>query len=154
MLKYCHRKLRILSLLLRAYLMSFRLSASFDGASTHTDHFTSGKKCRQLVKNAVFIRNKSLFFVSAVAISAFQLEHMPRLLRSVRPRGYRIRTIEYGKILAMLVYGEYYGRVYEVYNNNHYLTDIATFVRESPQKHHVLCSDPLTDVLRVVSYKV
>ena len=31
---------------------------------------------------------------------------------------------------------------------------MATFVRESPQKHHVLCSDSLTDVLRVVSYKV
>ena len=31
---------------------------------------------------------------------------------------------------------------------------IATFVRESPQKHHALCSDSLTDVLRVVSYKV
>ena len=67
---------------------------------------------------------------------------------------HRIQTIEYGKILVMLVYGEYYGRVYEVYNNNHYLIYIATIVRESPQKHHVICSDSLTDVLRVVSYKV
>ena len=29
---------------------------------------------------------------------------------------YQIRTIENGKILVMLVYGEYYGQVYEVYN--------------------------------------
>ena len=100
-------------MLLRAYLMSFRLSASFDGASTHTDHFTSEKKCRKLVKNAVFIRNKSLFFVSAAARSAFQLEHTPRLLHSIRPGGYRIQTIDNGKILVMLVYGEYYGQVYE-----------------------------------------
>ena len=41
---------------------------------------------------------------------------MPRLLR-----GYQIRTIEYGKILVMLVYGEYYGRVYEVYNKSTYI---------------------------------
>ena len=41
---------------------------------------------------------------------------MLRLLRSVCPGGYQIRTIEYGKILVMLVYGEYYGQVYEVYN--------------------------------------
>ena len=63
--------------------------------------------------NDVFIRNESLFFVSAAATSAFQLEHTPRLLRSVCPGGYQIRIIEYGKILV-LVYGEYYGRVYEV----------------------------------------
>ena len=71
---------------------------------------------RKLVNNAVFIRNESLFFVSAASTSAFQLEHMPQLLRSVCPGGYQIRTIEYGKILVMLVYGEYYGQVYEVYN--------------------------------------
>ena len=71
---------------------------------------------RKLVNNAIFIRNKSLFFVSAAATSAFQLVHIPWLLRSVCPEGYQIRTIEYGKILVMLVYGEYYGRVYKVYN--------------------------------------
>ena len=59
-----------------------------DGASTRTDHFTSGKRYRKLVNNAVFIRNKSLFFVSAAATSAFQLEHMSLLLRSVSPGGY------------------------------------------------------------------
>ena len=53
--------------------------------------------------------------VSAVATSAFQLEHTSRLLHSVCPGGYRIRTIEYGKMLVMLVSGEYYGHVYEVY---------------------------------------
>ena len=53
---------------------------------------------------------------SAAATSAFQLEHMPWLLSNVCPGGYRIRIIEYGKILIMLVYREYYERVYEVYN--------------------------------------
>jgi len=74
------------------------LFLAFDSASTRTDHFTSGKKYRRLVNNAVFIRNKSLFFVSAAATSAFQLEHTSRLLRSVCPGGYGIRTIENGKI--------------------------------------------------------
>ena len=53
--------------------------------------------------------------VSAAATSAFQLEHTSRLLHSVCPGGYQIQTIEYGKMLVMLVSGEYYGRVYEVY---------------------------------------
>ena len=101
-------------------LQAVGLFLAFDGASTRTDPFTSGKKYRKSVNNAVFIRNKSLFFVSAAATSAFQLEHTSRLLRSACPGGYRIRTIEYGKILVMLVYGEYYGRVYEVYNKNVY----------------------------------
>ena len=96
-------------------LQAVGLFLAFDGASTHTDHFISEKKYRKLVNNAVFIRNKSLFFVSAAATSAFQLEPTSRLLRSKCPGGYRIRTIEYEKILVMLVYGEYYGRVYEVY---------------------------------------
>ena len=91
------------------------------GASTRTDPFTIGKKYRKSVNNAVFIRNKSLFFVSAAATSAFQLEHMSRLLHSACPGGYRIRTIEYGKILVMLVYGEYYGCVYEVYKKCTYM---------------------------------
>ena len=61
---------------------------------------TSGRKYHKLVNNAVFIRNESLFVVSAAATSAFQLEHMPQLLRSICPADYRIRTIEYGKILV------------------------------------------------------
>ena len=97
-------------------LQAVNLFLAFDGTSTHTDRFTSGKKYRKLVNNAVFIRNESLFFVSAVATSAFQLEHTSRLLSSVCPGGYRIRTIEHGKILVMLVYGDYYECVYEVYN--------------------------------------
>ena len=39
------------------------LLLAFDGASTRTDHFISGKNYNKLVNNAVFIRNKSLFFV-------------------------------------------------------------------------------------------
>ena len=98
------------------HLQAVSLFLAFDGASTCTDHFTSGKMYHKSVNHAVFIRNESLLFVSAAATSAFQLEHTSQLLRSVCPGGYRIQTIEYGKMLVMLVYGEYYGQVYEVYN--------------------------------------
>ena len=86
-------------------LQAVGLFLAFDGASTRTDPFTSGKKDHKLLNSAIFIRNESLFFVSAVATGAFQLEHTPRLLRSECPGGYQIRTIKYGKILVMLVYG-------------------------------------------------
>ena len=44
-------------------LQSVGLFLAFDGASTHTDPFTSGKSTVSLVNNAVFIRYESLFFV-------------------------------------------------------------------------------------------
>ena len=97
-------------------LQAVGLFLAFDGASTRTDPFTSGKKYRKSVNNAVFIRNESFFFVSTAATSEFQLQHTSQLLRSACPGGCRIRTIEYGKILVVLVYAEYYGCVYEVYN--------------------------------------
>ena len=53
-----------------------------------------------------------LLFASAATVCAFQLEHTPQLLCSICPAGYKIRTIEYGKIFVMLVYGEYYEPVY------------------------------------------
>ena len=93
-------------------LQAAGLFLALDGTSTRTDPSTSGRKYRKLANNAVFIRNESLFIVSAAAMSAFQLKHMPRLLRSICPAGYRIRTIEYGKILVVLLYGKYYWRVY------------------------------------------
>ena len=96
-------------------LQALGLFLAFDGASMRIDSFTSGKKYCKLVNNAVFICNKSLFFASAVAESAFQLEHMLQLLRSLCLGDYQIWTIEYMKILVTLVYGEYYGRVYKVY---------------------------------------
>ena len=82
-----------------------------------TDPSTSGRKYRKSVNNAVFLRNESLFVVSAAATSAFQLKHTPRLLRGICLAGYQIRTIRYGKILVMLLCGKYCWRVYEVYNN-------------------------------------
>ena len=97
-------------------LQATGLFLALDGTSTCTDPSTSGRKYCKLVSNAVFIRNESLFIVSAAATSAFQLKHMPRLLRSICPAGYQIRTIEYGKILVMLLYGKYYWCVYEVYD--------------------------------------
>ena len=110
------RSLKVVAACIFNELQAVSLFLAFDGASTRTDHFTSGKKYHKSVNIAVFIRNESLFFVSAAATSAFQLEHTSRLLRSICSEGYQIRTIEYGKILVMLVYEEYYGRVYEVYN--------------------------------------
>ena len=98
------------------------LFLALDGTRTCTNPSTSGRKYRKLVNNAVFIHNESLFVVSAAATSAFQLKHTPQLLRSICPAGYRIRTIEYGKILVMLLYGKYYWRVYEVYNKMFYAT--------------------------------
>ena len=105
------------------------LFLTFDGTSMRTDPFISGKKYRKLVNNAVFTRNESLFFVSAASTSVFQLEHMQRLLCGIYPGGYQIWTIEYGKILVMLVYGEYYGRVYEVYSYTSVLLLILKFYR-------------------------
>ena len=48
------------------------LFLALDSTSMHTDPSTSGRKYRKLVNNAVFIRNESLFVVSA-----FQLKHTP-----------------------------------------------------------------------------
>ena len=90
-------------------LQAAGLFLALDGTSTCIDPSTSGR-------NAVFICNESLFVVSVAATSALQLKHTPRLLRSICPTGYQIRTIEYGKILVMLLYGKYYWRVYEVIN--------------------------------------
>ena len=103
-------------------LLAAGLFLALDGTSMRTDPSTSGRIYRKSVNNAVFIRNESLFVVSAAATSAFQLKHTAWLLRSICPAGYQIRTIRYGKILVMLLYGKYYWRVYEVYNKKGYLT--------------------------------
>ena len=73
---------------------------ALDGTSMRTDPSTSGRIYRKSVNNAVFIRNESLFVVSATATSAFQLKHTPRLLRNICPAGYQIRTIRYWKMLC------------------------------------------------------
>ena len=96
-------------------LQAAGLFLALDGTITRIDPSTSGRKYRKLANNAVFISNESLIVVSAVATSAFQLKHMPWLLRSICPVGYQIRTIRYGKILVMLLYGKYYWHVYKVF---------------------------------------
>jgi len=88
---------KVVSVCIFNELQAVGLFLAFDGATMCIDSFTSGKKYRKLVKNVVFISNESLFFVSAVAMSAFQLEHTPRLLCSLCPGGYQLRTIEMGK---------------------------------------------------------
>ena len=76
-------------------LQAAGLFLALDGTSMRTDPSTSGRKYRKLANNAVFIRNESLFIVLAAAMGAFQLKHTPRLLCSIRPAGYQIRTIRY-----------------------------------------------------------
>ena len=92
-------------------LLAAGLFLALDGTSMCTDPSTSGRKYRKSVYNAIFIPNESLFVVSAVATSVFQLKHSPRLLRSIC---YQIQTIEYGKILVMLLYWKSYRCVYRI----------------------------------------
>ena len=54
-------------------LQAASLFLALDGTSMCTDPSTSGRKYCKLANNAVFIHNESLFVVSAVATSAFQL---------------------------------------------------------------------------------
>jgi len=55
---------------------AFGLFLASDGTSTHTYPFTTGKKYRKLVNNAVFICNESLFFfVSGAATCAIELHY-------------------------------------------------------------------------------
>ena len=54
---------------------------------------------------------------------AVATHHMPCGLSNA---DYQIRTIEYGKILVMLLYGKYYWHVYEVYNKIQYFCIIHT----------------------------
>ena len=68
------------------------LFLAFDSTSMRTDHFTNGKKYRKLVNNAVFVHNKSLFFVSAAAMNAFQLEEVAVATQHI-PRG--LSTTDY-----------------------------------------------------------
>ena len=64
-------------------LQAAGLFLALDGTSTRTDPSTSGRKYRKSVDNAVFIRNESLFVVSAAATSPFELKHTPRLLHRI-----------------------------------------------------------------------
>ena len=64
-------------------LQAAGLFLALDGTSMCTDPSTSRRKHHKSVNNAVFIHNESLLVVSAVAMSAFQLEHTLRLLRSI-----------------------------------------------------------------------
>ena len=56
-------------------LLAAGLFPALDGTSMRTDPSISGRKYRKSVYNAIFIHNKSLNIVSAVAMSAFQLKH-------------------------------------------------------------------------------
>ena len=117
------RSTKVIAMCIFNELMAAGLFPALDGTSMRTDPSISGRKYRKSVYNTVFFYNESLNVVSAAAKSAFQLKHTPWLLRSICPAGlgYQIRTIQYGKILVMLLYRKYYWRIYEVYNNTSYV---------------------------------
>ena len=73
-------------------LLATGLFLALDGTSMRTDPSTSGRKYRRSVNSAIFIHNESLFNVSAVATSAFQLKHTLWLLYAA----YALRAIKYG----------------------------------------------------------
>ena len=87
-------------------LLAAGLFLALDGISMRTDPSTS--------KLAVFIHNESLFVVSAAATNAFHLKHTQQLSHSICPAGSQIKTVEYGKIVLMLLNGNYYGCVHHL----------------------------------------
>ena len=94
------RSSKIVAMWIFNKLLAVGLFLTLDGASTRTDPFTIEKKYGKLVNNVVFVRNESLVFVSAAASNEFRLEHTLRLLRSICPTGYEIRTIRSGEYLS------------------------------------------------------
>ena len=87
----CMRLTKVVAACIFNELLAAGLFLALHGTTMRTDPSTSGRKYRKLVNNAVFIRNESLFVVSAAATSAFQLKHMLWLLRA-----YALQAIEYG----------------------------------------------------------
>ena len=73
-------------------LLGAGLFLALDGTSMRTKPSTSGKKYRKSANNAFFLRNESLFGVSAAARSAFQLKHTPAVNCYA---AYALRAIEY-----------------------------------------------------------
>ena len=61
-------------------LQAVGLFLAFDGASTHTDLFTSGKKYCKLVNNAVFICNESYKCIPIRAHAMVATKRMPQEL--------------------------------------------------------------------------
>ena len=98
-------------------LLAAGLFLALDGTSMRTDPSTNGRRYRKsvIINNAIFIHNESLFIVSAATTSTFQLKHTPWLLSSICPAGYQIQTIDYGKILVMLLCRKYTVDVYTGY---------------------------------------
>ena len=80
-------------------LQAVGLSLALDDASMHIEPFTSGKKYRKLVNNAVFIRNEKCF--SSGYIHTCNRIRAHSTVATLCPADYEIRNIEYGKIFVM-----------------------------------------------------
>ena len=101
-------------------LQAAGLFLALDGTSTRTDPSTSGRKYRKSVNNAVFIRNESLFVVSAAATSAFQLKHMPRCYAAYALGAMKYGLWNMGKYLSCCSMGNTIG-AYTRYIINNYI---------------------------------
>ena len=66
-------------------LLGAGLFLALDGTSMRTEPSTSGRKYRKSANNAFFLRNESLFVVSAAATSAFQSNHTPAVAMQHMP---------------------------------------------------------------------
>ena len=73
-------------------LLATSLFLALDGTSMRTDLSTNGRKYHKSANSVIFIPNESLFNVSAVATSAFQLKHTLWLLYAA----YALWAIKYG----------------------------------------------------------
>ena len=73
--------------------------------------------------SSIYIENRQLRDCACVVQRSLHV-HIFNELQAVS------QTIEYEKILVMLVYGEYYGHVYEVYNKFAYTVGILSHLPE------------------------
>ena len=65
------RSRKVIAVCIFNELQAAGLLLALDGTSMRIDPSTSGRKYRKLANIAVFMRNESLFVVSAAATSAF-----------------------------------------------------------------------------------
>ena len=101
-------------------LLGAGLFLALDGTSMCTDPSTNGRKYRKLVNNAVFICTESLFVVSAVAMSAFQLKHMCGCYAAYALQAIKFGLVNMGKYQSCCSMGNTIG-VYTMYKCKYHI---------------------------------